>query len=41
MMASGLIDMTKIITARYTIDETVDAIAKSTQRADGKILVTM
>ena len=41
LMASGLIDMTQIITARYKLANTVDAIAKSTERADGKILVTM
>jgi threonine dehydrogenase-like Zn-dependent dehydrogenase len=39
MMASGLIDMTQIITARYGLDETVDAIAKSVAREDGKIIV--
>lgn len=41
LMASGLIDMTEIVTARYTIDETVDAIAKSIERTDGKIMVKM
>jgi threonine dehydrogenase-like Zn-dependent dehydrogenase len=39
LMASGLIDMTQIITARYDLDEAVDAIAKSVTREDGKILV--
>ena len=39
LMASGLIDMTKIITARYSLDEAVDAIAKSVAREDGKIMV--
>ena len=41
LMASGAIDMTKAITARYDLDAAVDAIAKSTQRADGKIMVKM
>jgi hypothetical protein len=27
------------VTARYELEATVDAIAKSTERADGKILV--
>lgn len=39
LMASGLIDMTQIITARYSLDEVVDAIAKSVSREDGKIMV--
>jgi len=39
MMASGLIDMTQIITARYDLDEVVDAIAQSVTREDGKIMV--
>ncbi len=39
MMASGLIDMTQIITARYNLDQAVDAIAKSVSREDGKIMV--
>jgi threonine dehydrogenase-like Zn-dependent dehydrogenase len=39
LMASGLIDMTQIITARYNLDEAVDAIAKSVAREDGKIMV--
>ena len=39
LMASGLIDMTQIITARYDLDDAVDAIAKSVAREDGKIMV--
>jgi hypothetical protein len=39
LMASGLIDMTQIITARYDLDEVVDAIAQSVTREDGKIMV--
>jgi hypothetical protein len=39
LMASGLIDMTQIITARYDLDGAVDAIAKSVTREDGKIMV--
>lgn len=41
LMASGLIDMTPIITARYDLADTVNAIAKSLERADGKIMVKM
>ena len=39
MVAAGRLDLSPIITARYTLGETVDAIAKSTERTDGKILV--
>jgi hypothetical protein len=31
--------MTHIITARYDLDEVVDAIARSVTREDGKIMV--
>ena len=39
LVAAGRLDMTPIITARYKLEEAVDAIAKSIKRADGKILV--
>lgn len=39
LMASGLIDMTRIVTARYSLDDVVDAIKQSTMRQDGKIMV--
>ena len=39
MVAAGRIDLTPIVTSRYELSETVDAIAKSIERADGKILV--
>jgi len=39
LVAAGRLDLSPIITARYGLDETVDAIAKSTRRTDGKILV--
>jgi threonine dehydrogenase-like Zn-dependent dehydrogenase len=39
MVAAGRLDLSPIITARYGLTETVAAIAKSTERADGKILV--
>ena len=39
MVAAGRLDLSPIITARYGLEETVDAIAKSIKRADGKILV--
>jgi threonine dehydrogenase-like Zn-dependent dehydrogenase len=39
MVASGRLDLSPIITARYKLDDTVEAIAKATQRKDGKIIV--
>ena len=39
MVAAGRLDLSPIVTARYGLEETLDAIAKSTERADGKILV--
>ncbi|MCS7220533.1 MAG: scyllo-inosose 3-dehydrogenase [Anaerolineae bacterium] len=39
MMAAGLMDMTQIITARYDLNGVVDAIIRSGDRADGKIMV--
>jgi len=39
LMASGLIDMTQIITARYDLASVVDAIRQSTSRQDGKVMV--
>jgi len=39
MVAAGRLDLSPIITARYGLEDTVAAIAKSTKRADGKILV--
>ena len=39
LVASGRLDLSPIITSRYGLAQTVDAIAKSTTRADGKILV--
>lgn len=39
MMASGLIDMHPIITARYDLDGVVEAIKQSRSRQDGKIMV--
>ena len=39
LVAAGRLDLSPIITARYNLAETVDAIAKSTERTDGKILV--
>ena len=39
LMASGAIDNRKIITARYTLDQAVDAIKRSGSRTDGKIMV--
>jgi hypothetical protein len=39
LVAAGRLDLSPIITARYNLADTVDAIAKSTKRTDGKILV--
>jgi threonine dehydrogenase-like Zn-dependent dehydrogenase len=39
MVAAGRIDLSPIITARYNLVDTVAAIAKSVERADGKIMV--
>ena len=39
MVASGRLDLSPIITARYKLEETVDAIAQATERRDGKIMV--
>lgn len=39
LVAAGRLDLSPIITARYGLEETLDAIAKSIERADGKILV--
>ncbi len=39
MVASGRLDLSPIITARYKLSDTVDAIARSVSRTDGKILV--
>jgi hypothetical protein len=39
LVASGRLDMSPIVTARYGLEETVEAIAKSIERSDGKILV--
>jgi len=39
MLASGRLDMTQMITARYDLAKTVEAIAASGERAHGKITV--
>jgi threonine dehydrogenase-like Zn-dependent dehydrogenase len=39
LMASGLIDMTQVVTARYDLNTAVDAIRQSTTRQDGKVIV--
>ena len=39
LVASGRLDLSPIVTAHYGLDETVDAIKKSIERADGKIMV--
>lgn len=41
LMASGAVDNTNMITARYSLDKVIDAIAKSVTREDGKIMVRM
>lgn len=39
LVASGKLDLSPIITARFDLEHAVDAIAQSRARADGKILV--
>jgi 2-desacetyl-2-hydroxyethyl bacteriochlorophyllide A dehydrogenase len=39
LMASGKIDMTKIITSRFSLDDTLKAMEKATRREDGKITI--
>ena len=39
LVAAGRLDLSPIITARYKLDKTVDAIARATKREDGKIMV--
>ena len=39
LVAAGRLDLSPIITAHYGLEKAVDAIAKSIERADGKILV--
>jgi threonine dehydrogenase-like Zn-dependent dehydrogenase len=38
-VASGRLDLSPIVTARYGLEDTVAAIKKSIERADGKIMV--
>jgi threonine dehydrogenase-like Zn-dependent dehydrogenase len=39
LVASGRLDLSPIVTARYGLEQTVEAIKKSIERADGKIMV--
>lgn len=39
LMASGRIDLTPIITSRFSLGESVQAIHKATKREDGKIMI--
>ena len=39
LMASGRIDLTPIITSRFTLDQGVEAIEKATRREDGKVMI--
>ncbi len=39
LMASGKIDMTKIITSRFSLDDALRAMEKATKREDGKITI--
>jgi len=41
LMAAGLIDMTKIITARFDLDHAVEALERATKREDGKITIKL
>ena len=39
LVASGRLDLSPIVTARYGLEDTVEAIKRSIERADGKIMV--
>jgi hypothetical protein len=39
LVASGRLDLSPIVTAHYDLAQTVEAIAKSVERSDGKIMV--
>jgi len=39
LVASGRLDLSPIITARYDLDSVVDGIAQASERRDGKIMV--
>jgi threonine dehydrogenase-like Zn-dependent dehydrogenase len=39
MVASGRLDLSPMLTSRYELANTVDAIARATERKDGKIMV--
>jgi len=39
LMASGKIDMTKIITSKFSLDDALKAMEKATKREDGKITI--
>jgi len=39
LMASGRIDLTPIITSRFALDQSVEAVKKATKREDGKIMI--
>jgi hypothetical protein len=39
MVAAGRLDLSPMLTARYDLPDTVEAIAKATERTDGKIMV--
>ena len=41
MIASGLLDVTKIITSRYKLDHALDAFKEATKREDGKIIINI
>lgn len=39
LMAAGRIDLTPIITSRFGLTDSVEAIKKATKREDGKIMI--
>jgi len=39
LMASGRIDMTKIITKRFKLDEGIKALQEASKRVDAKITI--
>jgi threonine dehydrogenase-like Zn-dependent dehydrogenase len=39
LVASGRLDLSPVITARYGLEQTIDGIARSAERTDGKIMI--
>ena len=39
LMAAGKVDMTRIITRRYRLDDALEAMEQATKRVDAKITI--